>query len=156
MKTRTLFTLILLIGFFSFSRAQIQGELNFETLGIKLTLPDGWMGQEYGDGIVCGSNTEAGIILLSTHEAKTMDQLRKEAQETLSEGDGTSISLASALIQPDKNTLAGEYEGYLEYQAIQAHILATLNPYGKGVMIMAATSPEAYSPRYKELVMSIF
>ena len=156
MKTRTLFILILLVGFFSLSHAQIQGELNFETLGIKLTLPSGWMGQEYGDGIICGSNTEAGLILLSTHEAKTMDQLRQEAQQTLSEGDGTSISLASTLVQPDKKTLAGEYEGYLEYQAINAYILATLNPYGKGVMIMAATSPEAYSPRYKELVMGIF
>ncbi|MEM8900491.1 MAG: hypothetical protein AAGC85_20410 [Bacteroidota bacterium] len=156
MKTHTLLTLLLISGFFSSTSAQIQGDLHFETLGIKLTLPDGWMGQEYGDGIVCGSNTEAGLIYLTTHNSKNMDQMRLEAQTPQEEGDGTSISLASTLVQPDKNTLAGEYEGYLEYQAINAYILATLNPYGKGVMIMAATSPEAYSPRYKELVMNIF
>lgn len=155
MNTHRILTLILLLGYVSSAYAQFQGDLQVEPLGIKLTLPDGWIGQEYGEGIVCGSNTEAGLIYLTTHNAQNMDQMKQEAQLSLDEGDGTTLTLSGELTQPDKNTLAGEYEGYLDYQPIQAYILAALNPYGKGVMVMAATSPDAYSGRYRELVMSI-
>lgn len=131
--------------------AQQTGAVKFDPLGIKFTIPDGWVGQE-GDGIfLMGSHTEPGLILLSTHEQTTLQGLRAEAQKGLVEQNGTNLQLDGQLEDLGKNAVGGEFAGTLEYQPVKAYIIGLLNPHGLGVLIMATTTTAQYSGRYKTL-----
>jgi len=149
-------TFILLILLPGLVRAQQTGEVDYPYLGIKFTIPDAWMGQEYGEGYMMGSNTEPGFILMLTHQANTIEQLTAEAKAGIMEADGTQLTLQNELENFEGQAVGGVFGGVLQgTQTVQGYIAASLNPYGQGVTVMAITDPPNYSERYRDLALEI-
>ncbi len=137
------------------SIGQSTGPVEYKYLGIRFTIPDGWVGQENQIGYIVGSHTEPGFALLTTNPSRTMDQLHQQAQQGIHDQNGTMLTLVSQLENLGQNGIGGEFQGTLEGQPVKAFIAGILNPHGDGVTIMAAASTREYSPIHKSLALSL-
>ena len=134
---------------------QTIGEVNFETLGIRFTIPDGWVGQEVNGGYIVGSNTEPGFAFLTLHQYSTMAQLTQQARQGIAEQNGTNLSLSGEIENLNERSIGAEYSGTLEGQSVKAYVVGLVNPLGNGVTIMAATTPDQYSGTHKQLALQL-
>lgn len=154
-SSRQLFTAFAIIVAPIVSMAQITGQVNYDKLGISFTIPTGWAGQESGDVLVMGSNSIAGMLLMTSH-AYTKQELIQEAKAGIDEGNGTQFFLSGALDVADRY-VAGTFTGTAEWSPAKAYIMGVPNPYGgPGVTIMAMTTPEAFSSAHKKACMDIY
>lgn len=156
MKTFTSFLLTAaLILTFSLTHAQKTGRVDYKFLGITFTIPDGWVGQEGDGAVVIGSYNTPGMIVLTTHEAKTMEQLRMEARQPMQDENGTSLMIKGELDNLGSNAIGGELTGTMQYQAIKGYAIGIINPHGNGVIILTAALPAQYSDALKQAAMKI-
>lgn len=134
---------------------QSTGVVEYKHLGIQFTIPNGWVGQEVAGGYLIGSQTEPGFAFITTHEAKTLEEIRSQAEQGIIDENGTNLMLSGTLEKISGNSIGSDFEGTLEGQPVTAYILGMLNTTGYGLLIMAATSPEQYSAFYKQLALQI-
>lgn len=153
MKTKH-FLLWLLICSLQITYAQVSGTIDNKYAGIKFTIPNGWFGQESGDALILGSNTEAGLMILIGHEYDSIEKLKKEADIGLSD-DGMSLARSGDFESFGNNGIGAEFSGYLQGTPAKAFLLSLVNPYGQGLTIMAMTTTEMYSARYRELAADL-
>ena len=135
--------------------AQATGDVNFETLGIRFTIPNGWVGQEVNEGYIIGSNTEPGFVFLTLHQYTSLAQLTQEARKGITQQNGTSLHMSGEIESLSERSIGAEYGGTLEGQSIKAYVVGLINPHGNGVTIMAATTPEQYSAMHKQLALQL-
>jgi hypothetical protein len=137
--------------FFSFSvNAQQTGKIEYPSLGISFTIPDGWVGYETEDAFLMGSETIAGLIILTLNDLEIMDELRREALSGISEGPGTELKPVGEIENIGIIGLSVGLEGMLEGNNVKGYAAGILNQFGSGVPILVLTSPEVYSDIHKE------
>ena len=135
--------------------AQVRtGEVTYESLGIRFTIPEGWKGRETESGFVIGHDTQPGIIFLSTNEYKAMTQVRQEAMQGIKDENGTNLLIAGDLSEYS-NGIGGEYKGTLQWKPVRFYIIALINPDGYGITIMSGADEQQYSPLNKKLAEEI-
>lgn len=136
---------------------QKTGQVNYPTLGVSFTIPNGWVGQE-GEGVfIMGSNSIPGLILLSTSTAQSMEAIRQEAQAGLVDPNaGINLQLSSALENLAANAVGGEFSGILENQQAKAYMIGVHNPHGQSVLIMATTLTNMYNEQYPAVAKQVF
>ncbi len=134
--------------------AQITGEVDYKELGIRFEVPSGWVGQESDGVFIMGSNSVAGIILVTTHAHTSMTALENEARSGISEGS-TKLSLQGSIKKINDHTIGGMYAGTMEGQAVKSYSLGMINPHGPGVTIMALTTPEMFSDQHVQLAKQV-
>ncbi len=139
----------------SISQAQQTGRVDYKFLGINFTIPQGWVGQEAEGAFVIGSQTIPGMILLSTHESSTLEQLKIEARQPMQDGNGTNLSITGELDQLGNNAIGGELTGTMQYQTIKGYVIGIINPHGQGVIIMSAALPAQYNDAIKQAAIKI-
>lgn len=135
--------------------AQLQGKVNYEHLGISFTIPAGWQGQEFEDGILLGSNSMAGIVLITTHQYTSIDQLRQEAAAGISEAGGTRLSMQGDFESLGQLALGARFEGTFEYEQARAYIAGIVNPKGMGLSFAAITTASAYQEAHEQLIRKL-
>jgi len=135
--------------------AQDVGVKEYPYLGIQFTIPQNWVGQETEVGYILGSNTEPGFILLLTHEARTLEALKQEARNGLIDENGTMLQLSGNLEELSDHGVGGTFEGTVEFQPARSYIAGVINPFGKGVSVLAVTDQKNYSKRYAELAKEV-
>lgn len=142
---------------FSLSNTQAQqtGRIDYKLLGIAFTIPQGWVGQETEGAFVIGSQTTPGMIVLTTHESKTMEQLKMEARQPMNDGQGTNLSITGELDNLGSNAIGGELTGTMQYQTIKGYAIGVINPHGQGVIILTASLPAQYSDALKEAAIKV-
>jgi len=150
----TIIVLVLLISTTS-TFSQQTGEISYPNLGLKFSVPDGWLGQESEIGFVMGSNTIAGLALVMTNEVKTLDDMRNEAAIGIVDENGTSLKPSGSLTIIGQNAIGGIFEGTLEWQPARAYVIGMVNPQGYGITIVTVTSSSAYSSVHEEVSKSI-
>lgn len=156
MKSLLPFLLLAAVSFFSSNlQAQKTGQVDYKFLGISFTIPDGWVGQEGDGAVVIGSYNTPGMILVTTHEAKTMEQLRMEARQPMQDENGTNLMISGQLEDLGSNAIGGELTGTMQYQSIKGYAIGVINPHGSGVLIMTAALPAQYSDALKQAAMKI-
>lgn len=148
-------TLLIALFIFSSSHAQKTGRVDYKFLGLSFTIPEGWVGQEGDGAIILGSYTVPGMIVVSTHEATTMDQLKMEARQPIQDQNGTNIMINGQLDQLGNDAIGGELSGTMQYQNIKGYAIGVLNPHGAGVIIMCAALPAQYSEDLKKAALQI-
>lgn len=131
------------------------GKVSYPTLGIEFNVPEGWKGQETEQGFLIVSNTERGLIAITTHTYKNLDAVKQEAAMGISEGSNIQLQLAGSFNQLAQKAIGAEFTGLVQGQSARAYVAGVINPYGTGVSIMALTTTEYYSTRYVELVKQI-
>ncbi|GAB5553477.1 MAG: hypothetical protein Sapg2KO_30680 [Saprospiraceae bacterium] len=135
--------------------AQQTGKVDYKVLGINFTIPNGWVGQE-GEGMfVMGSNTIPGVILMTTNEATTMEQMKQEARVGIVDQAGTNLQLSGDFDAVGTNGIGAEFLGTLEFQAAKAYVIGLLNPFGQGVTIMAVTLKDKYTNDHKSAAITL-
>ena len=152
MKKLTFLPLLLILSAPCFP--QITGEVDYKELGIRFEVPTGWVGQESGGVFVMGSNSVAGIILVTTHAHTSMAALETEAKAGISEGT-TTLKLEGAIEKISDQTIGGYFSGTMEGQAVKSYSLGMINPHGSGVTIMALTTPEMFSDTHVQLAKQV-
>lgn len=137
------------------SFSQATGNVEYPYLGIRFTIPEGWVGQENEAGYLVGSHTEPGFALLTTNQASTIEQLRQQAQQGFFDQNGTMLTLTGEPETVGQHILGGAFEGNLEGQPVKAYLAGVLNPHGDGVTILAVATPQEFSPIHKKLALSL-
>lgn len=136
-------------------QAQLSGTVSLPHAGIEFVIPDGWLGQETGDGYILGSNTEPGAVFLTSHQATTLDALRAEAAKGIYEDGGTHLMPEGGIQSFGENALAAQYAGMLQGQRVKAYGIGLINPHGMGVTILVVTTPELFTDRHRTLAETI-
>ncbi len=151
--SKVLVTLIVLCPLLG--NAQQTGEVEYPYLGIKFTIPDEWKGQELEEGYLMGSDSHAGFILMSTQEARSIDELKQEAMAGLELGEGTMLQLSGEFENLGKVGIGAEFEGFMEWQPARAYVIGLINPLGKGVTILSITTPRVYDSYYRDITLRV-
>jgi hypothetical protein len=151
---RALFILILWQTAF-FAHAQLTGQVTLPHAGIECTIPQGWIGQQTETGYILASQQEVGAILLSNHESTSLAALKQEAEKGINEEGGTQLIAEGVPETEGEHTVSALYTGMLQGQAVKGYAVGLINPFGKGVTILAVTTPEMFSERLRQLVKQV-
>lgn len=143
--------IIIMIFFIKDIFGQTTGKVDYKYLGLSFIIPEGWIGREVEKGYLIGHNTIPGFAFLFTHQEKSIDAIRVQAQQGIQDENGTALTLSSALSNFGQNGIGGEYTGTLEGSPVKAYIISLISPYGSGINIMAASSQTEYNQVHREL-----
>ncbi len=149
---KVIFSLLFIFGIIHLANSQNSNHVSIEQLGISFDIPAGWQGQEFNGGLLLQHSNIPGVIFISTHNYSKA-QLLQEAQNGMTDGQGTNLKLSGDVDQLSSTAIGGNYEGFLEGTSTRAYIIGVENPYqGLGVIILAATTPDVYSDQLKTAV----
>ncbi len=134
--------------------AQKTGLIEYKELGLAFTIPQGWAGQESGEGFVMASNTEPGILMLLPHESNSLEALRQEAAAGIQD-ESISLQAEGALKNIGSNGIGGVFSGMVQGEKAKAYIIGLINPHGPGLTIIAITETGKYAARYEQLALAL-
>lgn len=136
--------------------AQQTGKVDYPNLGISFTIPDGWVGQETDGGFMVGHYTIPGLILLSPHEVRTLEDMKREASMGMSDGVTIDLRLSAAIKTLAANAISAEYTGTIQGQSARAVAIGLINTEGSGVNIIAMSTTGEFSPALETAAMDIY
>lgn len=158
MKTRIICFIASLILTLTVSQMQAQqsGNVSYPELGIEFTIPQGWVGQLNGEAYFIGHQSTPGFIMLTTHEAKSVEEMRQNAsQGMVDQTNGVNLQLSGQLENVGSQGVGAEFSGSLGGQQARAYMVGMINPYGAGVLVMSAVSQQQWSDQYKQLALQV-
>ncbi len=132
-----------------------QQPVEYPSLGLSFSIPNGWVGQEYGDGYLIAHETIPGFVIISTHEANDLATLIKEAQIGLADDNGTNLKATSSPTSFKTNGVACEYAGTMEWTPAKAYAIGLLSPNSGGIVILGASTEELFSETHISVVKEI-
>lgn len=125
-------------------------------MGISFVPPPGWIAQRQGEGLLLGSNTHKGFILIMPHSFTGLNQMTEEAGQGIVEEDsGIQLMPASRFQAFGSNGISGDFEGMVQGRRARAFAIGLLSPRGGGVTILAAVESGSYTQDYPGFVRSI-
>lgn len=133
---------------------QLTGKVTVPQAGVEFTIPQGWIGQPTETGYVLGSNTEAGAIFLANHQSPSLAALRQQAMSGIYE-EGLQLRIEGTLEDISENAIGGTYAGSFQGQIVKAYAVGLINPFGRGVSILALTTPQMFTERHRQLAKEI-
>lgn len=149
-----LISLCVLLVLGSVSFAQLQGEVKYDNLGVKFHIPEPWVGEQSDEMIIVNHPFLNNTIVVSLN-TNTLDELKVEAREGLSNGQGTHLELVSTLEYPKPNYLAGYYKGIVEWQTCEAYIIGRAKEESFGVSVINLAFAGAPLDSVKDVGMQI-
>ena len=122
------------------------GQIRNDGWGLAFQPPSRWTARQTPDGYLLGSNQHKGILLVLPNDATTVAEMEAGARQGIREADGTALLLDAATLTPFGDTgLEGRFSGTLQGDRADAHVIGLLSNRGSGVIVLAATTPEAFS-----------
>jgi len=109
--------------------------------GYIFNVPKGWVHQQADGQILMGSNTIPGIISVSPHQAKSLQELQDLMSQGLQE-EGVYLMPDGAFQQQAQNRISGYYKGSVQGTQAKGYLVALLSPNGGGVYILALSTPD--------------
>ena len=109
--------------------------------GYNFTVPEGWVHQMADGQILMGSHTIAGILSVSPHQARSMQELQGLISQGLQE-EGIYLAPEGAFRQPSQNMVSGYYKGSVQGEQARAYLIGVLSPHGGGLYILALSTPD--------------
>ena len=134
--------------------AQQTGVVDYPTLGIRFTIPDGWKGAESGEVFLMGSDTQPGLVILMTHQESQIQNLKLQAEAGLVD-EGINLQKSGDFEKVGSEGIGAEFSGNIQGTQAKAYIAAVVNPFGTGVTVVSATDVPNYSSLYKQLAKEI-
>ena len=101
-----------------------------------------------------GSDQIPGLIFMMPHDEKNIESLKSGAQEGILD-EGIQLRLVGDFEKVGAEGIGAQFEGYIQGENAKAYIAAVVNPFGKGVTIMSATTADKYSETYKALAQKV-
>lgn len=153
---RALFIILFIASLSGSLFGQQTGPVDYPALGIRFTIPEGWVGQEGDGGFMIGHYTIPGIIILSPHEVRQMEDMKREARAGMYDEQGTALQLSGTLQDLSPTAIAGNYQGSLQGTPAKAYAIGVINNVGTGVNIIAVSTPAEYSPALEKAAMDVY
>jgi hypothetical protein len=147
-----LFALLVLIV--AAPTSALAGEVDYPSLGVSFTYPDVWQVSESGDFLVLTSHSEIGLAVLTVNEATDVTQLKASADEGIFD-EGVSLRRSGNFQKVGIEGLGAEFSGTFQGTPAKAFVAGVINPFGKGVTIIALTTNEAYGSKQVALVNTL-
>lgn len=140
---------LLLVGPLPAHAQALSGDVDYPTRGIAFRVPDGWVGQETDAGIVLGSYSEAGLILMTRHDYGSLEEMRLAADQGIVDV-GLSLRRDGDVRQASDDVIGASFSGVYEGQPARAWAAGVLNPHGSGVSVLALTTADAWTETLAE------
>ncbi len=148
--------LLLLVLHITQAQGQDTGQKSFPALGITLTIPNNWVGQENEIGYAMGSYTEPGLIMVIPHQTRELDQLKQEARQGLADEQGTMLQLHGDLDAFGAQGIQAHFQGTISWQPAKAYAVGLINPHGgTGITILAISTVDQFTDMHKTLPQTI-
>ncbi len=138
---RCLSAAVLAVAFSTPLAAQIAAD---PAWSFSFTPPPGWKMQKNADGAILGHDKIAGLIMVFPHSAGSLADLRDQMLQGLNE-EGIQLGIVGAPKALGKNSLWADCQGYANGQEVKGRTIGALSPYGGGAIVIAITTPQAYS-----------
>jgi hypothetical protein len=139
-----------LLLFVAPTQAQVlSGSVDYPALGVRFTIPEGWIAQETEVGLVLGSNTEPGLMLVSQHAYRSLQEIQQAGDEGINDSS-LSLQRGGDYRIIDEHSVGAPFAGVNEGQPARAYAIGVLNPHGAGVSVLALTTESAYSKAFEE------
>ena len=123
--------------------------------GYQFNLPVNWVGQKNEDGsYLIGHNTKPGFILVMPHNYTSIQQIYQETIGGIQD-EGIQLIPSTDLTPYGKNGLLGNFNGFIEGQAVTANAVSLVSDYGGGLSILIAVRSDLYQATYLSIVQSI-
>lgn len=132
----------------------LSGPVDYPALGVRFTIPEGWVAQETEAGLVLGSNTEPGLMLVSQHAYRSLNEIQQAGDEGINDSS-LSLRRKGDYRSIDEQSVGALFTGVYDGQPAQAYAIGVLNPHGAGVSLLALTSESAYSKKFEERAWSL-
>lgn len=114
--------------------------------GVAFEVPEGWQYQRTDYGYVMGSNTIAGIMLVTSSPYKTLEEIQQAAYQGIQEEGGTMLSLSGNISSFGTNGISGYFQGTMNWEPAKVYSIGLVGDKGgKGVTCMVATTPQQFS-----------
>ena len=124
--------------------------------GVAFEIPEGWQYQKTDYGYVLGSNTIPGLILLSSNQYKTLDEMRQAAHEGIQEEGGTMLRLTGNISNFGSNGISGYFQGTMNWEPAKAYSIALAHTKGgKGVSCVVISTPQLFSEQHVKTLETI-
>ncbi len=119
-------------------------------MGFSFQPPAGWIAKvNPGAGYIMGSQNNKGVILISRHTYPNLEKMRTEAASGLIDPKSNVHLMPEGGFEPvGNNGFGGVLSGTIQGQQARAYLLGMMSPYGGGVSILVAVTPEAYTNQY--------
>ena len=124
-------------------------------LGIALEVPAGWTAKRLPQGLLLGSTTVPGLVLVAAHEHADLDALRAQARQGIDDGAGTALRLHGQLRDFDGRGVAGEFRGRFDGVVATAYVVGLVNPHGEGLTVTAVTEPANFGAAHREVALAV-
>ncbi|MDX1627314.1 MAG: hypothetical protein R3345_01375 [Fulvivirga sp.] len=148
------FALYFFLIAYHYATGQQTGKVDYPYLGISFEIPAQWVGQEQQGFFLMASNTMPGYILLTTHDKSTKTELKALARQGIAD-QNINLQLDGEVEDVAGYAVGGYYNGTIEWQPARAYIIAALNDFGQGVLIMSATTSDQFNNQYKNLAIEV-
>lgn len=126
-------------------------------MGFSFQPPAGWVAKvNPGAGYILGSRDHKGVILVSHHTYPSLEKMRTEA------AGGLIDPKAQVRLMPEggfeavgNNGFGGNLSGTIQGKEARAYLLGVMSPYGGGISILVAVTPDAYTNQYPDFAKQI-
>ncbi|NOZ13104.1 MAG: hypothetical protein GXO69_05580 [Acidobacteria bacterium] len=125
--------------------------------GFSFQPPAGWIAKPNpGAGYLMQSPNHKGVILVSRHAYQSLEKMRAEAAGGLIDPKSNVRLLpAGGFERVGNNGFGGPLEGTIQGKQAKAYLLGLISPYGGGVSILVAVTPESYTSQYPDFAKQI-
>jgi len=118
--------------------------ITHSTLGITFSCPQGWICKQNPSGAVIGSNTIAGVIILSGHLNTSVESLKNDMKQGVSE-EGMMLRPQGTFENRGAKSLALKCQGYGQGQPVKGKSFGRILSRQGGIYVTCLANPQVYN-----------
>lgn len=123
--------------------------------GYQFNIPKDWISQKNQDGsYLIGHNTKPGFIIVIPHNYTSVQQIYQETIGGIQD-EGIQLTPSKDLTLYGNNGLIGDFNGFIQGQAVKANAISLVSEHGGGLSILIAVRNDLYQTEYLTIVQSI-
>lgn len=122
--------------------------VEFQELGLRFDIPNGWTGQISGDYVVLGHNTVPGIMVLFENNSPDANSLKTLAEQGIYT-DVAALSSLGTFNVVATNRVEGMYQGLFDGTNAKGFAIGLINGLGKGLSILIVTEANKFTESHK-------
>ena len=129
-------------------------EVNYEEIGLKYTIPQGWTGQNFESGVFFTSDVESAMIVVSLVKAEKFAGMKEEMAQPYTQ-ENMELLPVGELIHYGAHGAFMDYEGVFQGNESKACIGSIYKPGNYGITIFATATAEEWTEEIRNSALLI-
>lgn len=139
-----IFIVILMVISSVIVKAQSNGRVEFQELGLSFKVPSGWSGGVKDELYLLGHSSIPGLMVLSQNTSKSATELKNLALQGIQE-EGIQLSPKGDFTLKGNDQVEGFYEGTFNGSNVRVFSIGLINKMGSGMNISIVTEKAKFS-----------